>query len=110
MNHSSPMLNNRASCQDYDPELWFPQETSGTRAWTRTPATQMARSICSTCPAKQECHDYAIQYSGLFGIWAGQDWYERDAEQKQLNLLPISFIYSYDTGAFRLKPDWSDNG
>jgi len=107
---SGPSLTKRAACQDYDSELWFPLETSGSRNWTRTSETKMARDICSTCPAKQECHDYAIQYSGLYGIWAGQDWYERDAEQKQLHLPTVSFIFSYDNSAFRLKPDWSDNG
>ena len=84
-----PRFENHASCSDHDPDLWFPQEKAGTKSWSRTPEAMRAREICSTCPALQECLDYSLQYSGLYGIWAGLDWYERADIQKWSESIPV---------------------
>ena len=86
MNNHYPIFVNDASCADHDPDLWFPQEKSGTRNWTRTPAAIKARTICASCPARQECMDYSLKYTGLYGIWAGLDWYERAELQDEMNM------------------------
>lgn len=92
MNDSFPKFDNRASCADYDPEWWFPQEKGGNhKRWTRTPDALKAREICLSCPARKECKDYAIKYDRIYGIWAGQDWYEREAEQKALRMETTNF-------------------
>lgn len=83
MSEHYPSFTNTAACSSHNPDLWFPQEKSGTRNWTRTPDAIRARTICASCPARQECYDYSIQYSNLYGIWAGLDWYERKEIQAE---------------------------
>lgn len=97
LDNHMPRFTNKASCEDHDPELWFPQEKSGNRNWTRTPDAMKARSICKECPALIECRMYSLQYSGLYGIWAALDWYERDEIQKKLNIVPIAMMDTYDS-------------
>jgi len=101
--HYLPTFENKASCADYDPELWFPQEVQRNKKWSRTPDAMKARAICASCPALQECLDYALQFSGLYGIWAGQDWYERRELQEKLGILPTPMMDTYDSSAFRSK-------
>jgi hypothetical protein len=98
-----PMFVGQALCADkaYDPDLWHPQELSGiNRNWSHTPDAELARSICSVCPAKQECRDYSLKYSGLSGIWAGMDRIERHAMQTALNMEPIDWISTYKSSVY----------
>jgi WhiB family transcriptional regulator, redox-sensing transcriptional regulator len=37
-----------------------------------------AKAICSICPAKQACLDYAIVFKEEYGIWGGYNRKERD--------------------------------
>lgn len=93
MDNHYPVFVNEPECANYDPDLWFPQEQAGKwHNWSHTPDAMKARAICASCPALKECFDYSIQYSGLYGIWAGLDWYERDALQKKDNLKPFSML------------------
>jgi len=86
---------NNASCTQHDPEWWFPVETGGTRAWSRTPEAMMARKICATCPAFDECRDYSLRFDHIHGIWAGLDKHERRELQEKLGIEPESFSDSY---------------
>jgi hypothetical protein len=92
-----PHFANQANCanSEYDTNWWFPQEAHGTRRWTRTVEANKARAICSTCPARNECFEYSIKYSRLYGIWAGLDWYERDDIQKREGVIPMPWIFTY---------------
>lgn len=90
-----PRFENHASCSDHNPDLWFPQEKSGSRNWTRTPDAIRARTICASCPARQECLDYSLNYSGLYGIWAGLDWYERREIQDERGIQPIQMLDTF---------------
>lgn len=101
IDHYLPVFENEASCANHDPELWFPQEVRGSRVWTRTPDSMKARAICQECPALMECHNYSLQFSGLYGIWAGKDWYERNEIQKKLGITPIAMMDTYDSSVFR---------
>ena len=94
MANHMPRFVNHASCSDHDSELWFPEEknTGSHRLWTKTPEVMKAREICSTCPALQECFDYSIQYDGLYGIWAGMDWFQRREIQDKAGIMPISMM------------------
>jgi hypothetical protein len=94
MSNHMPRFVNPASCTEHDPELWFPVEknTGSHRLWTKTPEVMKAREICSTCPALQECFDYSIQYDGLYGIWAGLDWFQRREIQDSAGIKPISLM------------------
>jgi WhiB family redox-sensing transcriptional regulator len=84
-----------ASCAQHDPEWWFPVEMGGRSAWSRTPEAMMAREICATCPAFDECKDYSLRFDSIHGIWAGLDRHERYALQKKLGITPESFSLSY---------------
>lgn len=52
----------RASCRDYDPELWFPNQGEHAEA---------AKAICRRCPAITECARYAIESGADYGVFAG---------------------------------------
>lgn len=87
--HYLPVFVNDALCKHYDPEWWFP-EYGSRKTKQRTKEDLLARTICAECPARQECKEYAMQYSGLFGIWAGMNDYERELEQKRLGIVPTA--------------------
>jgi len=98
-----PMFTGKALCADeaYDPDLWHPQELAGRgRKWSHTPEAILARSICSVCPAKQECRSYALQYFNLTGIWGGMDRLERHAMQVALKMTPMNWTDTYESAVF----------
>lgn len=88
--HHFPLFNNPALCAEVDPEIWFPEE--GGNSKYKTPAAMYAKQLCEACPAMQECRDYALKYTGLFGIWGGLDPSERRDIQKRLNITPIHVL------------------
>ena len=108
-----PMFTNQASCSEkgYDPDWWHPQELAGRgRKWSYTPEANLARSICSSCPAKQECRSYALQYFNLTGIWGGMDRLERHAMQTALNMTPIDWLSTYESSVFSVPHERNNNG
>lgn len=44
---------------------------------------QQARGICSTCPTRQQCSDYADTNRIIDGMWGGQDPQQRWTQQHQ---------------------------
>jgi hypothetical protein len=101
-----PQLSERASCQDYNPEWWFPDEPRGNnKSWSRTPDAMKARAICGDCPALMECRNYALAYSGLSGIWGGLDHVERQQLQEKLGITPIFMANTYDSTVFAIIKD-----
>lgn len=99
-----PVFKEYAACADYPADLWFPQEVAGgSKKWSRTPDAMNARSICKTCPARDECLNYALAYDGLAGIWGGMDYQERRDVQKKLGITPIFMMDTYDSSVFRAK-------
>lgn len=54
----------RASCRDYDPDLFFPEQ-GGNRQ------NQQAKRVCAKCPVWIECRTMAIQDEEPFGVWGG---------------------------------------
>jgi len=97
-----PVLTERASCQDYPADWWFPQEVAGTsKKWSRTPEAMKARKICEGCLAQRECLNYALAYSGLAGIWGGLDYQERRVIQEKLGITPIFMLDTYDSRFYK---------
>lgn len=91
-----PKFYNEASCASApNPDLWFPEEEEVMRVRVNTPEAEQARAICMACPARQECLDYSLQFSNLYGIWAGLDRLERRAEQIIRNLTPSPMRYAH---------------
>jgi WhiB family redox-sensing transcriptional regulator len=58
----------RALCAQTDPEAFFPEKGGSTRE---------AKKICSQCPVRAECLEYALANDERFGIWGGLSERER---------------------------------
>ena len=58
----------RALCAQTDPEAFFPEKGGSTRE---------AKRICTTCPVRNECLEYALGNDERFGIWGGLSERER---------------------------------
>lgn len=56
----------RAACKGLDPNLWVPN-TRG----EGQPLYEPARAVCTTCPVRQPCLDYALANHEEHGMWGG---------------------------------------
>ena len=76
-----------AACRDTDPDLFFPVGTTG-------PAIEQieaAKAVCRTCPAMDECLEFALATNQDSGVWGATSEDERRklrraylAEQKRV--------------------------
>ena len=89
--HYLPVLSTDGMCKNYDPEWWFPEKVR-INSRKRTKEEMLARTICTECPVRTECLDYALGYSGLFGIWGGFNEYERARIQKERGIVPTAMV------------------
>ena len=63
----------QALCTQTDPELWFAEGPANTVHGKR----QKAKAICSWCPVKAECLEFAILTPYIHdGIWGGLEAHE----------------------------------
>jgi WhiB family redox-sensing transcriptional regulator len=65
----------RARCKDEDPELFFPVGTTGPAAGQ----LNAAKAICSQCPVRAECLEWAMATGQDAGVWGGLSEDERRA-------------------------------
>ena len=58
----------RAACRDHDPDLWIPEgaPAADSAVWDEP------RSICATCPMRDECLKDAIDRKETWGMWGGK--------------------------------------
>jgi WhiB family redox-sensing transcriptional regulator len=63
----------KARCRDEDPDLWFPIGNTG----PALAQTEMAKTICRTCPVLAECLRWAIDSGQPYGIAGGATPHER---------------------------------
>ena len=77
----------RAHCLDlYDPEVFFPAEREN--QITRARRERRARAICTDCPVRAQCLDYALELGdAAHGVWAGTSDTERRTLARQLRWL-----------------------
>ena len=57
----------RAACRDHDPELFFPEGTTG-------PALRQveeAKRVCGSCPVRAQCLSEELRHAPGHGIWGG---------------------------------------
>jgi WhiB family redox-sensing transcriptional regulator len=66
----------QAACKGMESNLWFP---------ARGGASEFALDVCSMCPVKVECGEYAIPDPGLQGIWGGMMKEQRDRIRSRRN-------------------------
>jgi WhiB family redox-sensing transcriptional regulator len=64
---------NLASCNDFDPDLFFPAGDTGPAA----AQIEEAKRICNECVVKPECLSFAIESNQVNGIWGGTTENER---------------------------------
>src|SRR5215475_344149 len=63
----------RSACMSVDPELFFPLSSVG-------PAARQlykAKSVCTQCPVRAECLDFALATRQVHGVWGGTSEDER---------------------------------
>lgn len=51
-----------AVCAQTDPEAFFPEKGQSSRE---------AKRVCSGCPVREHCLQYALRHDVRFGIWGG---------------------------------------
>lgn len=72
----------RASCRDYDPELWFPASTGDSARHY-----PIAAAICRDCPVRIPCLEHALAIPEHYGMFGGLTETQRDSlrrrEQRQ---------------------------
>jgi WhiB family redox-sensing transcriptional regulator len=72
MNHNAERASGgnwrgRAACRNADPELFFPEGTSGPALRQTSAAIQ----ICGPCPVRSQCLSLALDRGYDYGIWGG---------------------------------------
>ncbi len=62
-----------AACKDLDTELFFPNgEGEGLQS-----QVEQARRVCTSCPVRDECLDFALTTRQEDGVWGGLTEEER---------------------------------
>ncbi|MDR2985871.1 MAG: WhiB family transcriptional regulator [Nocardiopsaceae bacterium] len=63
----------RGACLSVDPELFFPLSSVGPAA------RQLSRAklVCTQCPVRAECLDFALATRQVHGVWGGTSEDER---------------------------------
>ena len=63
----------RAACRDSDPDLFFPEGTTG-------PALEQiaeAKRVCEECDVQVQCLEFALETNEDSGVWGGTSEEER---------------------------------
>jgi WhiB family redox-sensing transcriptional regulator len=58
----------QALCAETDPEAFFPEKGGSTRD---------AKRVCTGCPVRAQCLEFALENDERFGIWGGLSERER---------------------------------
>jgi WhiB family transcriptional regulator, redox-sensing transcriptional regulator len=67
----------RAACRGAGPEQFFPEGVAG----PALQAAAQAKRICSVCPVRARCLDWALVHGATIGIWGGRTEGERRAHR-----------------------------
>jgi WhiB family redox-sensing transcriptional regulator len=59
---------NQGKCRDLQTDIFYSEGG---------PRSREAKLICSICPVREDCLDYAIRNLELFGVWGGHTAPER---------------------------------
>jgi hypothetical protein len=59
-------------CTNADPEAWFPEQGG-----MATHELRNVKALCSMCPAKAACLNYALVANEPWGVWGGLTTPER---------------------------------
>jgi len=76
----------RGACRTEDPELFFPDGTSGRHA----AQAEEAKAICNTrCPVRDTCLDWALEQRQDSGVWGGTTEQERRRIHRRKARVPV---------------------
>lgn len=64
-------LHQGGACVGKDVSLWFPTRSRGPKG------SAEAKAVCSGCPVRVECLEYALKEDMSYGIWGGTTPTER---------------------------------
>jgi WhiB family transcriptional regulator, redox-sensing transcriptional regulator len=68
-----------AVCRDLNPEIFFPIGVTGGAIDQIT----AAKSHCASCPAKEQCLEFAVTTNQEYGVWGGTTEDERRVLRRQ---------------------------
>ena len=68
-----------ASCRHTDPELFFPVGSTG----VALQHISYAKAVCTTCPVKEPCLQFALETNQDSGVWGGTSEDERRTLRRQ---------------------------
>lgn len=63
----------RARCRDSNPDLFFPNGTTG----AALEGIRAAKALCSICPVRERCLKFALETNQEAGVWGGTTEEER---------------------------------
>jgi WhiB family redox-sensing transcriptional regulator len=72
------------ACVDADPESFFLEPNM--RGKEKRTREVNAKTICNTCPVKQQCLDHALKVPEVYGVWGGMTEEERHVLAKRLGI------------------------
>jgi WhiB family redox-sensing transcriptional regulator len=81
------MFSNPANCAGTETEDWFTENAVG-KSYNNQ---NILKKICDACEAKQECLEYALEWS-VQGYWAGTSEFYRRHLRRKLNIIPKSIV------------------
>jgi len=61
-----------ALCRSRETNLWFPDDSDG---------VHLAVAICSYCPVRLDCLEWALENNEVFGVWGGASARHRERMQ-----------------------------
>lgn len=75
-------------CSESDPETFFSEDApEGNRSSRGTYRFEKeAKTICSTCPYKLRCLEYALRNPELTGIWGGTTEVDRAVLKRRITI------------------------
>lgn len=76
-----PGWRDQAACRHADPALFFGPDAE--REPGRLAREASARAICSGCPVRTACLEYAMDRPARYGLWGGLNEAERLLERRR---------------------------
>jgi len=70
-------------CREADPLLFFHPQNE--RGLARIRRDREAKNVCSRCPVRMECADYAVRAREPYGVWGGLSEEDREVIYARLD-------------------------
>ena len=85
LNVDQPNWHESAACRGHGPDLFFMEQP------TRLVIAE-AKAVCSICPVRGQCLQFAMDTNQIHGIWGGLNMFERrKLKAKQQKAIPMVY-------------------